>query len=139
MRGDCCCFDRRVEAGMTMPEQRVIPALRITDYERSKAFYVERLGFQVEWEHRFEPGFPVFMSVARDGMRLFLSEHAGDCQVGGLVHFMIPDVDALDRELLRQGVTASDPPNDDLGFRNMTVTDPDGNQLRFMEPAGQRA
>jgi catechol 2,3-dioxygenase-like lactoylglutathione lyase family enzyme len=139
MRGDCCCFDRRVEAGMTMPEQRVIPALRITDYERSKAFYVERLGFQVEWEHRFEPGVPVFMAVARDGMRLFLAEHAGDCQVGGLVHFMIPDVDALDRELLRQGVTASDPPNDDLGFRNMTVTDPDGNQLRFMEPAGQRA
>ena len=26
-------------------------------------------------------------------------------------------------------------PNNDLGFRNMTVTDPDGNQLRFMEPS----
>jgi hypothetical protein len=32
----------------------------------------------------------------------------------------------------------TDPPNNDLGFRNMTVTDPDGNQLRFME-AGNAA
>lgn len=79
---------------MTVPEHRVVPALRMTNYARSKAFYVDRIGFSVEWEHRFEPHFPVFMSVARDGMRLYLSEHAGDCQVGGLVHFSIPDVDA---------------------------------------------
>ncbi len=120
---------------MTMPEQRVIPALRITNYERSKAFYVEKLGFRVEWEHRFKPHFPVFLSVVRDGMQLFLTEHAGDCQVGGLVHFLISDVDAWYREFTDKGVAVSDPPNDDLGFRNMTVTDPDGNQLRFMVPA----
>ena len=89
---------------MTMREQRVVPTLRITDYARSKAFYVECLGFRVEWEHRFEPHFPVFMSVVRDGMRLFLSEHAGDCQVGGLVHFTIPDVDAWYREFQDKGV-----------------------------------
>ena len=39
---------------MTMPEQRVIPALRIANYERSKAFYVEKLGFGIEWEYRFK-------------------------------------------------------------------------------------
>jgi catechol 2,3-dioxygenase-like lactoylglutathione lyase family enzyme len=124
---------------MSVPEQRVIPALRITEYARSKAFYVERLGFELEWEHRFEPHFPVFMSVVRDGMRLYLSEHAGDCQVGGLVHFVIGDVDAWHHEFQRQGVQATDPPNNGLGFRNMTITDPDGNQLRFMEPSSKRA
>lgn len=122
---------------MVMPEQRVIPTLRITQYERSTAFYTGQLGFAVEWEHRFEPHFPVFMSVARDGMRLFLSEHTGDCQVGGLVHFVIPSVDAWHREFVDQGAPVTDPPNNDLGFRNMTVTDPDGNQLRFMEPASK--
>jgi hypothetical protein len=124
---------------MSAPEQRVIPALRITQYARSKTFYLERLGFEVEWEHRFEPHFPVFMSVVRDGMRLYLSEHAGDCQVGGLVHFVIADVDAWHQEFLRQGVQATDPPNNDLGFRNMTISDPDGNQLRFMEPSSRPA
>ena len=120
---------------MTMPQQRVVPALRITNYERSKSYYVEKLGFDVEWEHRFQPHFPVFMSVVRDGMQLFLSEHDGDCQVGGLVHFVIPDVDAWHREFQHRGAVVSEAPNDDLGFRNMTVTDPDGNQLRFMAPA----
>ena len=120
---------------MAMPQQRVVPALRITNYERSKGYYVEKLGFSVEWEHRFGPNFPVFMSVTRDGMQIYLSEHAGDCQVGGLVHFLIPDVDAWHREFMEKGAVVAEAPNDDLGFRNMTVTDPDGNQLRFMEPA----
>ena len=116
-----------------LPQQRVVPALRITDYQRSKAYYVETLGFAVEWEHRFEPGFPVFMSVSRDGMQIYLTEHTGDCQPGGLVHFVIPDVDAWYLEFRERGARVGEAPNDDLGFRNMTIMDPDGNQLRFME------
>ena len=124
---------------MSIPDQRVIPAFRITNYARSKTYYLEQLGFELEWEHRFEPHFPVFLSVARDGMRLYLSEHAGDCQVGGLVHFIIPDVAAWHREFQQRGARITDPPNNDLGFLNITVTDPDGNQLRFMEPANKHA
>lgn len=124
---------------MELPIQRVVPALRITNYPRSKAFYVDQLGFRVEWEHRFEPNFPVFMSVARDGMQIYLTEHRGDCQVGGLVHFVIEDVAALFRELAVREVKPTEPPNNDLGFLNMTVTDPDGNQLRFMEPSTEAA
>ena len=120
-----------------LPGQRVIPTFRITSEPRSKACYLDRLGFSLEWEHRFEPNFPVFLSIARDGMQLYLSEHAGDCQVGGLVHFLIEDVDAWCGEFQERGVPITEAPNNDLGFRNMTVTDPDGNQLRFMEPSGQ--
>ena len=124
---------------MNPPQQRVVPALRITDYERSKAYYVERLGFAVAWEHRFEPNFPVFMSIVRDGMQIYLTQHSGDCQVGGLVHFLIPDVDRWHREFLGRGARVTEGPNNDLGFRNMTITDPDGNRLRFMEPSSDAA
>ena len=48
---------------------------------------------------------------------------------------MIEDVDAWCAEFSARGVEPTEMPNDDLGFRNMTVTDPDGNQLRFMEPS----
>lgn len=114
-------------------EQRVVPALRITDYERSKAFYVEGLGFEVEWEHRFEPQLPVFVRMSRDGMAIFLSQHAGDCQVGGLVHFFISNVDEWYAEFQGRGVAVKSPPSETLeGLRDMTVVDPDGNQLRFM-------
>ncbi len=124
---------------MTLPNQRVVPAFRITSYEKSKKYYVDILGFTIEWEHRFEPNFPVFMSLKRDNMSIYLTEHSGDCQVGGLIHFVIPDVDSWYREFRDRGARISDPPNNDLGFINMTVTDPDGNQLRFMEPSPNSA
>lgn len=114
------------------PEQRVIPALRITDYARSKRFYVAGLGFQIDWEHRFEPHLPVFMQVSRDGLAFFLTEHAGDCPAGGLVHLYVPDVDAWFVELERKGVPVQEPPNESLqGLRDMTVVDPDGNKIRI--------
>jgi catechol 2,3-dioxygenase-like lactoylglutathione lyase family enzyme len=112
--------------------QNVVPALRITDYARSKSFYVDGLGFTIEWEHRFEPKLPVFASIVRDGMILFLTEHTGDCEPGGLVHFYVPDVDAWFEEFRRKGVPVEEPPCDDIpGVRIMTVIDPDNNKLRF--------
>jgi len=111
--------------------QRVIPALRITDYQRSKSFYVDGLGFAIQWEHRFEPHFPVFLSIVRDGMELFLTEHAGDCAPGGLVHLYVPDVDAWYAEFVGRGVPIEDPPSETLeNLRDMTIVDPDGNRIR---------
>ncbi len=113
--------------------QKVVPALRITNYAKSKAFYVDGLGFCVKGEHRFGPNFPVFMTISRDGMEIYLSEHAGDCQVGGLVHFYVSDVDAKYGEFRSRGIAVKEPPNESLeGMRDMTVVDPDGNQLRFI-------
>ena len=112
--------------------QRVMPTLRMTSYARSNAFYVEGLGFQIDWEHRFEPNLPVFMQVSRDGMAFFLTEHKGDCPVGGLLHLYVADVDAWYVDFQGKGVSVVEPPNNDLrGVRMMTVLDPDGNKLRF--------
>ena len=112
--------------------QRVFPQLRMTNWTRTHAFYTEGLGFEVDWEHRFEPGFPVFTQLTRDGLSLFLSEHAGDCQVGGAAYFVVDDVDALFRNIRSRGVTPAEPPSDTpWGTREMTVLDPDGNRLRF--------
>ena len=110
--------------------QRVYPTLRITDYEKSKSFYVDGLGFQVVWEHRFAPHLPVFMTISRDGMSLHLSQHAGDCQAGGLVFLYVPDVDAWYAEFTGRGVRAESPPEDFEGrLRVFHVKDPDGNRL----------
>ena len=110
-----------------------IPILRSFDETKAKEFYVDFLGFTVDWEHRFEPNFPVFMEISREGMSIYLTEHTGDCQVGGLVHFCVPDVDVWYADLLCRGTTVQEPPNESLeGLRMMTVFDPDGNQLRVM-------
>ena len=112
--------------------QTVTPQFRITDVRRSITFYVDSLGFKIDWEHRFEPGFPVFMQLTRAGQSIFLTEHAGDGQVGGAAHSLVPDVDACYEEFRARGVVPTEPPADmPWGPREMVVTDPDGNRLRF--------
>ena len=116
-------------------EQRVFPQLRMTNWTKTRHFYVDGLGFEVDWEHRFEPGFPVFTQLTREGLSLFLSEHSGDCQVGGAAYFVVNDVDALYLEISRRGIQPEElPANTPWGTREMIVVDPDGNRLRFANP-----
>lgn len=116
-------------------KQRVFPQLRMTNWKRTRAFYETGLGFTVDWEHRFEPGFPVFASLTRDGLSLFLTEHAGDCEPGGAAYLVVEDVDALFREISGRGITPAQAPEDaEWGAREMMVVDPDGNKLRFSTP-----
>lgn len=111
----------------------------MTDWSRTRAFYVSGLGFTVDWEHRFEPGFPVFARLTLDGLSLFLSEHTGDCQPGGAAYFVVDDVDALFGEISRRGVTPAEQPDETpWGTREMTVVDPDGNRLRFSTAVTKR-
>ena len=84
----------------------------MTSWERSKRFYVDGLGFHVDWEHQFEPGFPVFTQLTRNGLSFFLTEHTGDCQVGGAAYFVVDDVDALYREISGRGIRPAEPPED---------------------------
>ncbi|HKX52667.1 MAG TPA: glyoxalase superfamily protein [Nitrosospira sp.] len=69
--------------------QTVIPQLRIISATVSLPFYIEGLGFNVDWKHQFEPGFPLFMQLTRRDHIIFLTEHNGDCQVGGAVYFIV--------------------------------------------------
>jgi catechol 2,3-dioxygenase-like lactoylglutathione lyase family enzyme len=116
--------------------QAVIPALRVKSYPVSQKFYGS-LGFHQQWTHQFEAGFPIFASVARDGMEVFLTEHTGDCEFGALVHFNVPNVDALFAEFSIASVRVAEPPNNHLGpsIRSMVVLDPDGNRLKFLTVA----
>jgi|SRR5262245_4020421 len=112
--------------------QNVFPTLRITDYEKSKAFYLDGLGFRIESEHRFKPHLPVFATISRDGLSLYLSQHEGDCQVGALVFLYVPDVDSWYTEITTRGIRAQSPPEDFEGrIRNFCVIDPDGNKINI--------
>lgn len=112
--------------------QTVVPQLRITNAAASLSYYVDQLGFVVDWRHQFEPGYPLFVQATREGQTIFLTEHAGDCQVGGAVYFMVADADACFLEFAACGVVATNvPSNTPWGTREFVLTDPDGNRLRF--------
>ncbi|MER7128217.1 glyoxalase superfamily protein [Streptosporangium saharense] len=108
-------------------DEEVIPILHVKDAAVAVAWY-GRLGFVRQWEHRFEPGFPAFVEVARGGVRLFLSEHEGDARPNTLVYLRVRDVDAVADEF---GVRVEDAP----WAREIELLDPDGNRLRVGTPA----
>ncbi|MEV5430744.1 glyoxalase superfamily protein [Streptomyces sp. NPDC052701] len=109
-------------------DEEAIPILRVSDAPAAVRWY-ERLGFAQRWEHRFEPGLPAFVEVARGRVRLFLSEHAGDARPGTLVYLRVADVDVVAAEF---GVPVEDAP----WAREIELCDPDGNRLRIGTPAG---
>ena len=101
--------------------------LRVEDAARAVAWY-ERLGFRTEWEHRFEPGFPSFVSIARGRVRIYLSEHAGDARPDTLIHLYVTDIDEVSAAF---GVRVDE---EGLAGRECHLTDPDGNRLRIATP-----
>jgi catechol 2,3-dioxygenase-like lactoylglutathione lyase family enzyme len=116
-----------------MTLRTVTPILRIFDEAKAREFYVGFLGFQVDWEHRFEPDLPLYLQVSRDGCILHLSEHHGDCCPGAAMRIEVGDIDAYHAELAAKQYGYARPGIDDTpwGSRDMSVRDPFGNRLTF--------
>ena len=124
---------------MTLQVLQTIPILRIFDVEKAREFYVQCLGFHVDWEHLFQADAPVYMQVSRGPCVLHLTEHHGDACPGGTVFIRVRGLDAFHAEVtakqyryMRPGIELA-PWNTKL----MQVTDPFGNRLRFSEDVTQ--
>ena len=77
--------------------QPPVPILRSFDEKATKSFYIEFLGFEILFEHRFEPDAPLYLGVRRDECVLHLSEHHGDSTPGSALRIDVPDVHAYCR------------------------------------------
>ncbi|WP_438449221.1 glyoxalase superfamily protein [Gorillibacterium sp. sgz5001074] len=118
-----------------MKLQVVIPILRIFDAEKAVEFYIDYLGFQLDWEHRFEDHLPLYMQVSKDQLRLHLSEHYGDCTPGAAIRIEMEEVTAFQRSLLEKQYRFSRPglERTSWGTEECCVTDPFGNRIIFYE------
>jgi catechol 2,3-dioxygenase-like lactoylglutathione lyase family enzyme len=116
---------------------RVIPILRIFDVDKARAFYVDYLGMDVDFEHRFEPGLPLYMQVSRGNLVLHLSEHHGDGTPGTIVYVATTGVRDLHAELAAKNYSNLRPGlnSDEIGVW-LELLDPFGNSLRFNERPG---
>ena len=108
------------------------PILRIFDEVKAREFYIDFLGFKVDWEHRFEPGLPLYMQVSKDGCILHLSEHHGDSSPGAAVRIETKDLEAFQQYLAAKGYKYARPGIEEMPWgKDMSVRDPFGNRLTF--------
>lgn len=112
-----------------------IPILRIFDVAKAKEFYCGFLGFGVDWEHRFDSTSPAYLQLSRNGLKLHLSEHHGDCCPGSTVFVWMTGIEEFHQEITSQGYKHLRP-GIETTFYNakcMEVIDPFGNRIRFNE------
>jgi catechol 2,3-dioxygenase-like lactoylglutathione lyase family enzyme len=114
---------------------KAVPILRIFSLEKAREFYLDFLGFKVDWEHRFEDDAPVYMQVSRDTLTLHLSEHHGDGTPGSIVYVYMKGVEALHRELNDKNYRHNHPGllQQEWGMLEMPVVDPFNNRIVFAE------
>lgn len=110
-----------------------IPILRIFDEAKAREFYIDFLGFKVDWEHRFEKTLPLYIQLSKDGCIVHLSEHHGDCSPGAAIRIETNELDAFHAELLAKEYKYARPSIEEMPWntRELSVRDPFGNRLVF--------
>jgi uncharacterized glyoxalase superfamily protein PhnB len=122
------------------------PILRVESVARSIAYYLDCLGFHLDWawsdeEQRFltpdDPCSPTFALVSRGQVQFMLSQKSQGMP-GMWLHLDVhsaEQVDALHEEWVLKGATIVQPPSTrPWGMYEMRVQDADGHMLRVSGP-----
>jgi catechol 2,3-dioxygenase-like lactoylglutathione lyase family enzyme len=109
--------------------------LPTTDVDRSKEFYVDRVGFSLD--HDVEPGNGmriVQLTPPGSACSVVVGQGMGDPGAGRVhgLHLVVDDVEAARVQLRDRGVDVS-PVSDMGGVRYAYFSDPDGNSWALQE------
>jgi len=111
-----------------------IPIIRIFSEDKAREFYLDFLGFKLDWEHRFEAGAPLYLQINRSELVLHLSEHYGDAAPGVTLFARVHGIAEFHQELLAKDYPYARPGVETLPWgEQMQIADPFGNRLRFCQ------
>jgi predicted enzyme related to lactoylglutathione lyase len=127
----------------------VIP---VADQDRAKAFYVDRLGWELIVDHRANDQFRVIQTIppgSSCAVAIMRNPEAAGSVQG--IHLVVSDIDAARSQLVGRGIDVSElfhfeggsqMPGPDVERRDyntfMTFSDPDGNGWMVQEVSGNR-
>jgi len=111
-----------------------IPTFRINDYKVAISFYIDFLGFKIDWEHRFSENEPIYMQISKNGLILHLSENQR-FKTGAIVFVETVGLEELRKTILKSKYDEIIPEilSTDWGTKQLEIEDPFGNLLRFNE------
>ena len=104
--------------------ENVIPILCVESLAASRPFYIDTLGFTLDWDA------DGMISVSRDGQAIMLCEGAQG-QPGTWLWIGVEDADALFAEFSAKGARMRSAPQNFSWAYEFQVEDPDGHVLRF--------
>jgi len=118
-----------------------IPVLRVLDETLARSFYLEYLGYKIEWEHRFSDAAdsPLYMEVSQGASVLHLNGHATEetpvCEVRIPVEGLQGFCDFLAaKETQFENPEIVDPRYEGRKT-DLNIVDPFGNHLVFWSPS----
>ena len=125
---------------MTLAQQATtqvaVVSVPVSDQERAKAFYVDRLGFELLRDDSSVPGMRwIQVSPPGGGPSLTLVDWFETMPPGSLrgLVFSVEDLDAEYAHLVANGVSFEGPPESQPWAKETVFVDPDGNQFVLQE------
>jgi catechol 2,3-dioxygenase-like lactoylglutathione lyase family enzyme len=120
---------------MAIEFSHTTPIFRIYSYDKAQEFYVDFLGFKIDWETRFEEGGPVYMQVSRGNIAFHLSEHHGDGTPGSVAYVYMSGAEEFHKELNDKKYRHNRPglQQQEWGMLEVPVVDPFNNRIVFGE------
>jgi hypothetical protein len=115
------------------------PILRIFSRDKAREFYLDYLGFHLDWaDAPLTAGAgsaPLYTQISRNKLVIHLSEHHGDGSPGTACWITMKGIDAFHAELAAKEYPNMRPEIEPMPprLRVMEVIDPFGNRLRFGE------
>lgn len=106
------------------------------DEEKAREFYIDFLGFEAVFEHRFETDFPLYMGIRKGEVHIHLSGHHGDGSPGMSLSIEVEGLDDYQQALLAKRYSFSRPGAPEAthwGTREFNIADPFGNRITFFE------
>ena len=112
------------------------PIFRSFDETKEREFYLDYLGFEITFEHRFDETAPLYLGIRLGDFQLHLSEHHGDASPGGAVRIESFDLKAFHEELSAKSyryARPGSPQQQSWGSLELILTDPFHNRLVFFQ------
>jgi predicted enzyme related to lactoylglutathione lyase len=101
----------------------------VGDVDRAKAFYVDRVGFNADYDHQVTPELRfVQLTPPGSGCSIAIGEGITDAEPGTArgLQLVVPDIEAAHAQLTERGVAVEEVQDFPWG-RFVFFTDPDGN------------
>ena len=107
----------------------VTPVFQITDYPQAMAFYVDWLGFSIDWEDRPASG-GFYVQISRGNIVLHLTTYQHESCIGSRAIAEFTGLPAFHRLLLQKEAAFPTPPLQKTTWNDKVM------QLELFDPAG---